>query len=205
MARRLLTASAALDDLAFLAQWKEAQRHVRAHYIHGGRAPALGTVIEVGRGRLPVVAVGLALSGARRVLCVDDAPRLPPEPVIATARMYKRWLEHGRLPALDPDAAERLDDVLVRGDLGALGIERRQADGRWPGGVDLFVSHGMLDEGLFPEFRRVAHDGAVMSHRVPEGADAIRRHREAGWLVLDEEWTADGTWLTATPAPRHFH
>ena len=221
MGHRLLKAArptaATVDEPAFLAQWRQAQRHLRAHYVHGGRAPALDTVIELGRGRPPVVAVGLALSGARRVLCFDEAPLLPPEQVIATARMYKRWLERGHMPALEPDAAARLDDVLGRGAerpaawlLAALGIEQRQADGRrtglWPSSVDLFLSCGALDDApaaLFAEFRRVAHCGAVMSHRVRSPADAIRRQREAGWVVLEEEPTTDGTWLTAALAPVH--
>jgi hypothetical protein len=180
--QRYVTRSLELDEARFMKKWRQAQRHLRAHYLHGGRAPALDTVIELGTGWYPIVPLGLALSGARRVLSFDLVPLLDPARVLGTLKMYRRLAHAGRLPALEPDACDRIDEVLARAAgrsaqwlLEAFGVCVRRADARRTGlpegSVDLFVSNNTLEHvpgdvlsGVFREFHRVGHEGSVMSH-----------------------------------------
>jgi hypothetical protein len=180
--QRYVTRSLELDEQRFMKKWRQAQRHLRAHYLHGGRAPALDCVVELGTGWYPIVPIGLALSGARRVISFDLVPLLDAARVVGTLRMYRRLAAAGRLPALEPDACDRLDDVLGRAAgrsaqwlLEAVGVSVRRADARRTGlaerSVDLFVSNNTLEHvpgevlaGIFREFHRVGHEGAVMSH-----------------------------------------
>jgi hypothetical protein len=96
--------------------------------------------------------------------------------------MFRRLATAGRLPALEPDACERIDEVLHHAAdrsaqwlMDAFGVSVRRADARrtrlQPGSVDLFVSNNTLEHvpgdvlaGIFREFRRVGHEGSVMSH-----------------------------------------
>ena len=225
---RYVTRSLALDEARFMRTWRQAQRHLRAHYLHGGRAPALDTVIEFGTGGYPIVPLGLALSGARRVLSFDDAPRLAPTRVLGTLAIYRRLARAGRLPALEPDACDRIDEVLARAQgrsaqwmLEAFGVDVRRVDahrtGLPEGSVDLFVSNDMLDRvpsdvlrAVFREFHRVGHDGSVMSHRLHHPSrsrlpDARAMHRETRWLILEEDVHESEAWITSAPAPDRTH
>ncbi len=200
--------------------WRHATRHLRAHYQHGGRAPALDMVVSLGLDRDATTALGLALSGARRVIAFDPASSLAPDRVVKTLLTYRRLAGEGRLPALDPDACARIDDALRCGGgrsaawlLEAFGVSVRRTDARrsgLPGGsVDLLVCSDAPGHETLVELRRLAHEGAVLSQVVDRSCLAEQRalHRDARWIVLEEDPCVEPTtaWIVSTPAPERLH
>lgn len=175
--------SHALGDARFITKWQQCVRHLD-RLDPDVRARGFAA-LELGTGWHPITAIGLALSGATRVLSVDLQPLLAHPQVLATTRMYRKHIERGNVRVPDPAAAiARLDDVLARAEhldatamLRALGVELMIADARRlplpDQSIDLLVSNNTLEHipavviaGIFDEFRRVAAPAAVMSHYI---------------------------------------
>ena len=146
------------------------------------------TALELGTGRYPVLAVGLALCGASTVWTIDKFPLLDDQSVILTLEFFRRYFENGKLfdilPRLQPERMAQLGNALASADsktgrelLAAIGVEFLVQDARrtllTTGAVDFIFSNVVLRDipqpvlnGIFREFRRVSKPKTVMCHHI---------------------------------------
>lgn len=186
MLQQRVTGSATLTDAYLDQKWTHAAQHLDALAGPVGPGRRAVAAVELGTGWFPVVPVVLALGGVGPIRSVDVTDHLRTPPVLATLRGVARALAEGRHPEPAAGALDRLRDVLAVADrtgaqptardlLGELGIDAVVADARRlplvTASVGLVVSNNTLEhlpvdmlDGCLREFRRVADDGAVMSH-----------------------------------------
>lgn len=187
---------AALDEAYVLSKWQHVQSHLRALDAKDGHPLDGPTVLELGTGWYPIVAVGLALHGAR-VLTVDTRPHLDATAIALTLRRLARMAAAGQLRVPAGPRLDRLRELVQQARpvgpsaLGELGVTAHVADARDLSGVpaargaELMVSNNTLEhipgpvlEGIFAEFHRVAGPEARMSHYV-DLADHYAAHDPA--------------------------
>jgi hypothetical protein len=163
------------------------QRHLEHLFEIGQHPPDTPyEVLELGTGRVPLVPLGLAISGARCVTTFDRVPLLDPHLTKRACGFLLDEVRHGRLQQrLRWISAERIDllqqiyrqfdDIPIAQNLGRLGIEVRVGDirryQRLGQGLDLIVSNNTLEHiasrvlrEIFKTFREVATPDTIMSH-----------------------------------------
>ena len=180
--QRYVTRSLQLRDEYFLHKWRQCERHLATFHSAGGAAEGY-TAVELGTGWFPIVPVGLALCGARRVLSIDTRPLLRRAQLIATLEHYRRHLMAGSLvlPDGQTERAQHCLAALLERPASAehllrrLGVELLITDARridLPSGqIDLFISNNTLEHiprdvlvEVLREFRRLGRSDAVMTH-----------------------------------------
>jgi hypothetical protein len=180
--QRYVTRSLTLTEDYFLQKWTQCARHIDHHVVAGGGRPTGFVAVELGTGWFPIIPIGLALSGARRVVTLDQVQLLAPSRVVAVLRAYYDQIARGTIAVPGDRPLEQLRELLAQseeesaeGILARLGIEARVADARATGladgSVDLFVSNNTFEHiprdvlrDILREYRRLAAPGAVMSH-----------------------------------------
>jgi hypothetical protein len=185
--QKWITRSTELTARNFEDKVRECARHLRV--FRSARPEGDFTVLELGTGWLPIIPVGLWLSGARELWTFDIEPLLKTERLLCVLRHYRDYARRGELAALLPaaraDRIQKLDAVLAaaRTDeqpgalLERLGIHYQVRDAQQlplpDHTIDFFVSSGVMEYVPKPalplvlkEFFRVATPGAMMSHRL---------------------------------------
>lgn len=175
---------AELDRDYVLGKWVHVRSHLRALSSREGRQLPEITVIELGTGWYPVVALGMALHGAH-VVSVDTRPHLDGERIALTLRRLVQLVDEGAIvvpsgPALDRARAlaESGEPVPPRA-LTEVGVSSHVADARDLSGIPrargaaLLMSNNTLEHiageviaGILSEFHRVADAHARMSHYI---------------------------------------
>jgi len=144
------------------------------------------TVLELGTGWYPWIAVGLHLCGAGEVWTIDIDPLLRSERVSQLVRLLCEFDDQKKLPTLLPQARrDRIDRLRQWAEFSAretpeqflkrFNIHVIVADAQKTslpsGSIDLFCSTGVLEylprpvlQGILKEFRRLSSPRAVMSH-----------------------------------------
>jgi SAM-dependent methyltransferase len=136
------------------------RRHLEYFCDHGGKLPSEFTVLEIGTGWHPVVAVAMFCCGAKQVWTLDVVPLLNLRRVRNVLEMfvdaYARGQLANQLPHLIPDRVATIREIL-RGreaagaddELRRLGIHYlvrgAQATGLETGSIDLAVSVASLE------------------------------------------------------------
>lgn len=182
--QRYISRSLELDRDYFLSKWEQVETHVERFIHYAPLAEEHPVVLELGTGWFPITPVGMALSGAQKVITIDVDPLLTSRQVQLTISRYIETIESGEIPLPDPDASlERLLGVRRLGDrppadlLAPLGIEVVVGDAsntNLPSGsIDWIISNNTLEhippvilEAILREFRRLLTDNGIMSHYI---------------------------------------
>ncbi len=185
--QKWITRSTELTTRAFEDKVRECARHL--HVLRSARPEGDFTALELGTGWLPIIPIGLALSGGRELWTFDIEPLLTTERLLLVLGHYSNYAKRGELSALLPEARadriQKLDAVLATATAGEqpgallerLGIHYQVADARQiplpDNTVDFLMSSGVLEyvpkqgfHQILGEFHRVATPGAMMSHRL---------------------------------------
>jgi hypothetical protein len=185
--QKWITRSTELTAGAFKDKVCECARHLRV--FRSARPGGDFTVLELGTGWLPIIPLGLWLSGAREIWSFDIEHLLKTERVLSVLGLYRDYARRGVLADLLPEARadrmQKLEAVLTTAKtdeqpgtvLEKLGIHYLVRDAQQiplpDDAIDFFVSSGVLEyvpkrrlPQVLKEFRRVAAPGAMMSHRL---------------------------------------
>lgn len=182
--QKYVTGSLELSDEYFLEKWRQCERHVATYRRETGNGGGAFSALELGTGWFPITPIGLALSGAERVVSIDLQDLLAHERVVATLQRYARLIAAETITVADPDPIGRIEGLLDRAPslgarelLAAVGVEARLADARdtglASGSIDLICSNNTLEHiprevivDIFREFRRVLSARGIMSHHI---------------------------------------
>lgn len=175
---------AELDPDYVLGKWVHVRSHLRALGAREGRPLPDVTVVELGTGWYPVVALGMALHGAR-VVSVDTRAHLDGDRIALTLRRVLRLVDDGAVRVPEGAALDRARELVAAGGpvppraLQEVGVGSHLADARDLSGIPaargaaLMVSNNTLEHiprevlgGILTEFHRVGGAEARMSHYV---------------------------------------
>ncbi|HYW78307.1 MAG TPA: class I SAM-dependent methyltransferase [Thermoguttaceae bacterium] len=154
-----------------------------------GRPSENFTVLELGTGWHPVLAIGMYLCGASKIWSVDIESLMTTDNVRSTVEFFVQYAQSGRLLELLPSAVEHRVTALQenvgslpesatgKAMLEALNIESVVSDARTldlaPGSVDFFISACVFEhipqdvlKDIFIKFHEIAAADAVMNHSV---------------------------------------
>lgn len=178
-----------LKDRYFEGKLSTCNQHLD-HYRNYAEHPAADTipaqVLELGSGWLPIVPIGLYLSGVNQIISVDINPLLRDELVTETLQHFLKYAGEGRLaqhlPHLKEDRLASLEAALNavppqggKAALEQIGLITKIQDARQIqlSGVDLVVSNSTLEhipgdiiEAIFRQFCGVLRPGGIMSHLI---------------------------------------
>ena len=163
-------------------------RHLSAYASHSsGREQTPATALEIGTGWYPIVALGLYLCGAEKVLTYDIVPLLNADRVRETMRRLVDAADEGSLrgvlPSYDPERLNSLRPI-ANGDvesardlLGGLGVAYVVGDASCTAldaeSVDLVFSNVTFAHvpylalgTMLRELRRIISSQGVMSHEI---------------------------------------
>jgi hypothetical protein len=182
--RRLL--KRCLDRERFEYKLGQCREHLRNYFERATSGKDSFAAFELGTGFHPVIPICLYLCGAQKVWTADASRLLDSKRVLETSELMVRYAESGVLggwlPMARQDRVDGLKNLRASGEslsaqalLEMLNIHYLVCDARYTGlkrlSVDLFVSNNTLEHvpleiipGIFSEFRRIAAQGAVMSH-----------------------------------------
>lgn len=181
--QKYITGSLELGDDYFLEKWRQCERHVDTYRRETDTSGPFAA-LELGTGWFPITPIGLALSGAERVVTIDLQDLLEHERVVATLERYGRMIASETISVGGPNPLGRIEAVLdqaaslgARELLAELGIESRLADARRTGlpsaSIDLICSNNTLEHiprdilvDILAEFRRLLTPDGVMSHHI---------------------------------------
>lgn len=176
-----VTSGLRLKESYFDGKLNYTQQHLKHYQAEHHKLP--DNALELGTGWLPIVPIGLYLSGVNEIFSVDINPHIRPELVRDTIDFYLRYANTGRFAA-SPDRIANLEKARVALEtntvaeaLKHMNIKLLVTDARdlkLPGkSVQLFVSNNTLEhipydviQGIFQEFWRVATPNAIMSHLI---------------------------------------
>lgn len=162
--------------------------HLEHYHKFSSQKDEAFTAMELGTGPWPVVPLGLYLCGAGEIWTYDVAPVLRKDTLRHTLDLFLQREKNGSLgwalPAIRPERLAILREALGEAAaqppgriLDAMNIHTRLGDARKtmlpPQSIDLVFSTVTLEHierdvlvCLFNEFRRLAAEGAVMSHLI---------------------------------------
>jgi hypothetical protein len=173
-----------LSDAYFEGKLAICRQHLTHHHAHQRRPPT--RIVELGTGWLPIVPIGLALSGPHEILSVDINPLLRPQLIQETIAYFIHYADAGRLdehlPHLDAQRVAMLRpslEQLQQGDvlraLSLLHITPQIADASSIAlaDIDLIVSNSTLEHipydtiaSIFRNFRMLLKPHGIMSHLI---------------------------------------
>jgi len=159
-------------------------QHIDHYYHHRDTAPA--KIIELGTGWLPIVPLGLALSGHADIISVDLNPLLRDQLVKETLTFFVQYDADSHLkthlPHLKDErvkqlhkAFEEIDQIGAEDALALMGITYIVGDARSVqlGNIDLMVSNNTLEhipghiiEEIFQNFHTMLGNTGLMSHLI---------------------------------------
>lgn len=182
-----ITRSLVVSPGAVQGKLDHCRLHLDAFRAHGSKKDEF-TVFDLGTGWLPVVPVGMYLSGAKEVHTCDISSYLKPARVTYVLQQVVEYAERGELgkylPAFVPERLERVREVLrdtatrtsaeILKPLNIHVIVRDARHVELPNeSIDLFTSTQVLEyipatilADIFDHFLRLATPQAVMSHYI---------------------------------------
>lgn len=173
-----------LSDSYFQQKLEVCSRHLKNYTLYTHQQPQ--SVVELGTGWLPIIPIGLYLSGVEQVISIDVTPLLSDLLVKETLQHFVKYANGGRLteylPEIKPERlenirailheSERLDakQALERLHITPIIGDAREAD---IDHIDFMASNTTLEhipgdtiEGIFRNFRKILGHEGLMSHLI---------------------------------------
>jgi hypothetical protein len=186
--QKLGTRSLSLSPEMFELRVDQCRKHLEGFFEFCSNSIGQFTVLELGTGWFPTLAIGMYLCGAKEIWTYDIDPLLESSRLRLLLNYFRDYAERGelvkRLPRLLPERLERLTAALGGADsetaeqtLGRFNIHAAVRDAQDtdlpPESIDFVFSHGVLEyiptavlTNILREFKRVAVPTAVASHYI---------------------------------------
>jgi hypothetical protein len=184
--QRLGTRSLTMGPDMFGIRLDHASTHLENFLSVQGEIPKPFSVLELGTGWHPTIAMGLYLCGADKIWMIDIDPLIRTPQLKRMMELFCEFQANGKLrkhlPRLREDRAARLPELAnivgkepPEAFLARFGAQVMVRDAQLTGlparSIDLFFSTGVLEyiprpvlHGIFKEFLRLSTPSAVMSH-----------------------------------------
>ena len=179
-----VTKSLRFDITEFESRMEECRWHLESYFKYR-RAEGPPSVLELGTGWFPFIAIGYYLCGAKHVWTVDKDPLLRADSIRKTIENYtdylrgpksawmRPWLDPNRTKALQQLASGHKSGAEILGELGIEAIVADVCELKLPQSADIVCSNTVLSEipqpilmRIFASFRRLASPPAIMTHHI---------------------------------------